>query len=97
MSNETILPNLHKFAYETVGLYFCARPDLHALLDLYEWANKTIICEFAFVDIGRLDDFYASAANDVSDLHLPKHGGAVGHWEDRPSFECFTSKGNFTS
>ena len=44
--------------------------DDHVFLNFYKWAHKTIVAQFAFVNIRRLYDSDIFPENHVTDTHL---------------------------
>jgi hypothetical protein len=70
MANKTFLSHTHQFAYKTMRLNLCPRPDNDIPLDLDKRTNKTILPDAAPIQIHRLYNLYAGAKADILNLGI---------------------------
>jgi hypothetical protein len=80
MTDKTIIPDMDKFADETMRLHFAARPDLDATLDLDKRTDETVVANGAAVKVGGLGDL-----NVGSKQHIDNADGAQGRAHCRNS------------
>ena len=58
MTYETVIAKGYPFTNETMRLDPATVANDYSFLNLYKWANETVIADGAIVQVNRLDDLY---------------------------------------